>query len=117
MIADKKAEVEKLFCFLLDLESLEGTNVQRRIDKVMSEGKDQGKSYTLKKTTGVKNAHLHRYTHEQLKLIKEENIENLFFFGYATYDGQTEDNPTGFFHYENASDDMKKTSYGFRESN
>ena len=26
MITDKKSEVEKLFCFLLDLESLEGTN-------------------------------------------------------------------------------------------
>jgi hypothetical protein len=64
MIADKKSEVEKLFCFLLDLESLEGTNVQRQINKVMDEGQDLGKSYTLKKTTGVKNAHLHRYTPE-----------------------------------------------------
>jgi len=64
MIADKKTEVEKLFCFLLDLEDLAGTNVQRQIDKVMAEGQSQGKSYTLKKTTGVKNAQLHRYTPE-----------------------------------------------------
>jgi len=38
MISDKKTEIEKLFCFLLDLEDLVGTNVQRQIDKILAGG-------------------------------------------------------------------------------
>ena len=30
-------------------------------------------------------------------MIQEDNIENNIFFGYASYKGQAEDNPTGFF--------------------
>jgi len=38
MISDKKTEIEKLFCFLLDLEDLVGTNVQPQIDKILAGG-------------------------------------------------------------------------------
>ena len=41
----------------------------------------------------------------------------LFFFGYANYPGQKEENPTGFYNYESVSDELISKSYGFRMSN
>jgi hypothetical protein len=40
----------------------------------------------------------------------------MFFFGYATFDGQKE-NPTDFYHFENPSQELKDLDYGFRSAN
>jgi hypothetical protein len=40
----------------------------------------------------------------------------MFFFGYATYPGR-EENPTGFFEYDKATQKQKDEDYGFRKSN
>jgi len=41
----------------------------------------------------------------------------LFYFGYANYPNQEEENPTGFYDYQAASDELIATSYGFRKTN
>jgi len=41
----------------------------------------------------------------------------LFYFGYANYPGQKEENPTGFYDYESCSDELIASSYGFRKTN
>ena len=40
--------LEKVFAFLLDLESVEGTNIQRRIKEVTSQGHEVSVSYKQK---------------------------------------------------------------------
>jgi hypothetical protein len=64
LLADKQKEIEGVFKFILDLDDLEGTNAQRRIIASTQKTVDTGKVYALKKTTGVKNANVYKYTPE-----------------------------------------------------
>ena len=58
-----------IFSFLLDVETLEGTNAERRIDQVVETGAEASQTYKLKTSTGKFNAHLKRYTPEQIAFI------------------------------------------------
>jgi hypothetical protein len=40
----------------------------------------------------------------------------MFFFGYATFDGQKE-NPTDFYHFDDPSKELKDLDYAFRREN
>jgi hypothetical protein len=84
-----------LFEFLLDVEDLEGTNANRRIDEFAAKGKEASQSYQTKTTTGVPNAHSKRYTPELLAYIKQELGHLLYFFGYTNH--PVEENKTAYF--------------------
>ena len=61
---DMEGPTRGLLEYLLDIESLEGTNAEKRLQEFCSKGKEATKVYKTKATTGVANAHVHRYSEE-----------------------------------------------------
>lgn len=96
-----KYVLTELFKFILEIETLEGTNIERRIEEVLSKGHSATKLYDLKqidKKVNKYNKHFHRYSEEQIKRVKKELSKMIHFFGYDQREG--EQNPFGFFEYE-----------------
>ena len=62
--------MEKVFAFLLDLESVEGTNIQRRIKEVTSKGHEVSISYKQK----VESFDLQK-EHEKKPIVFNRNID------------------------------------------
>jgi hypothetical protein len=52
LVEEKEETLLGLFCFLLDLPSLEGTNAERLIKKTVKESDERSRTYALKSTTG-----------------------------------------------------------------
>ena len=69
LVTQKKEELMGIFSFLLDVETLEGTNAERRIDQVIEMGAAASQTYKLKASTGKFNTHWKRYTPEQIAFI------------------------------------------------
>jgi hypothetical protein len=99
--------------FMLEVEDLEGTNAMELLKAHNAKGKSASQVYETKATTGVANAHAHRYTTAQLDYIKEKMGHILYFFGYTNH--PTEKNPMAFFNFETHSEDNLKNYMGFRE--
>lgn len=55
LILNKEAELIELFKFILELNSLEGTNIEKRIKQVIQAGQDNATLYKLKQSTGKLN--------------------------------------------------------------
>ena len=100
--------------FMLDLNDLTGTNMERRIKQIEQMGSNATQTYQLKTTTGRFNASKDKYTEEQVAYIKEKLGKWLYFFGYAKHN----DNPTGFFEFTaEEHSKFEKDFYGFRATN
>ena len=50
--------------FMLEVEDLEGTNAMELLKAHAAKGKGASQVYETKATTGIPNAHVHRYTAE-----------------------------------------------------
>ena len=61
--------LEELFCFLLDVPSIENTNVQRRIQEVTQTGFSDKQAYKLKSTSSSLCRQRHMYTDAQIEYI------------------------------------------------
>jgi hypothetical protein len=48
LILNQEEELTELFKFLLELDSLHGTNIERRIKEVVNAGEEQNRLYKLK---------------------------------------------------------------------
>lgn len=51
LVRDPKPELENMMKFFCNLSDLEGTNAQRRVNDVISQGKEKTKTYELKDNT------------------------------------------------------------------
>ena len=87
-----------VFCFMLDVPSIEGTIVEKRIEKVSNAGFAAKEVYKLKSTSTSLSRNDHMYTTEQLEKMKTILADFNHFCGYAYQDGQ-EKGETGFFSY------------------
>jgi len=86
------------------------------VKELVAKGREATSSYKLMKTTtGVPNAHLHRYTENQLAYIKEKLGHILYFFGYTNH--PTEDNTFDFFKFDKHSEKNLSQYYRFKQSN
>ena len=61
--------LEELLCFLLDVPSIENTNVQRRIHEVTAADFSKKQVYTLKSNSTNLSRQKHMYTPAQIELI------------------------------------------------
>ena len=82
-----------------DLKDLSGSNAEVLLERLIAKGKGATQTYKLKTTTGVPNAHGHRYTESQIDYMKQELGHILYFFGYTNH--PTEENNCGFFKFDN----------------
>ena len=85
LVSNKEQELTNLFRFMLDAESLEGTNIQRRIKQVVKIGEEAALMYKLKATTLKFNSNRSAYTDSQVEYIKQTNRDFLFRFGYVEH--------------------------------
>jgi hypothetical protein len=85
MVVDMKEPTTGALEFLLDLPELEGTNAERMLNKLIAKGKGATQTYKVKETTGVPNAHGHRYTDSLIDYMKQELSHMLHFFGYTDH--------------------------------
>lgn len=74
-------------------------------------------TYKTKKTTGVFNAHKHKYTEKQIALIQEKNSDHLYYFGYTNSPADDDNSKYAFFDFKEHKEEHKKAYYGFREQN
>jgi hypothetical protein len=115
LVNNPRKELEGIFKFLLDVDSIEGTNAERRLDQIMAMGADAAKSYATKQTTGKFNAHRSKYTDSQIDRIRERNAELLYYFGYANHPDQ--ENHTAFFEFKDHKPEHLEQFYGYRKDN
>ena len=87
LMADPEPVVKQLFCFLLDVESVEGTLVGAQIEQVTRSGhRDPSKQgYKLKADTGRLCAKKHFYSAAMLSDIDWYLRDFMFFWGYASH--------------------------------
>jgi hypothetical protein len=101
--------------FLLDLDSLEGTNAGRRVEQLRSMGDTAASSYKLKRDPRNFNQSNDRYTPELKAMVGEKMKKWIHFFGYNEHEGNEK---TGFFKYDDGTaTDMEQHYYGFRKTN
>ena len=82
--------VKDLYCFLFDVESVDGTILEDRIVSVVGQGSMQNNAaYKLKAQAGQLYRSAHLYSSDQMKLILTEAASHLQFFDYAKSPTQT----------------------------
>ena len=74
--------LDGLFRFLLDVESLEGTIVEKRIQEVTAAGFATKSAYRLKSTSSNLSRQKHMYTEAQLQAMAEGLSEYISFWKY-----------------------------------
>lgn len=115
LVADPKKTLSGLFAFLLDLDDISGTNIETRIDEVISKGKEATISYKIKDTTRSFNSHAKSYTEAQLDYIKNNIGHQLYYFGYVNH--PEDKNDTSFFEFAEHSEDNLSQYLGFKRVN
>lgn len=101
--------------FILGMDDIEGTVLERRIDDVLAMGKEANQVYKPR-SGGAMNKNLDKYKPEQVKLLQDVCEEYIHFFGYAKSD--REDVSTPFFDYEGrAKQSSVDNINGFKELN
>lgn len=91
-----KRELSNLMKFILGMDSLEGTVIEKRIEDVVSMGSKSTQVY--KPRSGGSNKNLANYTSDQLKYQSETNEDLIHFFGYVV-DEKNPENNTPYFDY------------------
>jgi len=118
LLADPVKELEGVMQFLLAEPTLEGMNVQKRIQEIVAKGPEASETYKTKSTTRQPNSQAARYTDAQKERISIQNSRFLHFFGYASAPEGHEPNPTGFFDFAaDRNADLTSAYYQFRANN
>lgn len=101
--------------YLLDLDSLEGTNAGRRIEQLKAMGDGATATYALKRNPREFNQSNDRYTAAQKELVAQKMKKWIHFFGYNEHEGNEK---TSFFKYDEAqAKESEADYYGFRKTN
>ena len=108
-------ELEGMMKFLLDLDSLEGTNAARRIEQLKSLGDKSTSTYQLKRNPRAFNQSDSCYNPELKAYVAKTMQKWIHFFGYNEHVGNEK---TGFFKYTEAeAASNEQHYYGFRKTN
>ena len=81
LISDQRKEMAGIYQFMLGLESIEGTFIEKRIKDQISQNDENSGIY--KPRSGKFNASLHWFTKEQIDFVNRELRDYLIFFGYV----------------------------------
>lgn len=115
LVKSPREELLNMMKFLLNIDEIEGTVAEKRVDEVLAKGASATQTYKLKATTGVANANANLYSEEQIKMVRDNLAEWLYFFGYAKHPEQ--ENPTGFFEFDEHKPELLEKFNGFRKLN
>jgi hypothetical protein len=110
----------ELFCYLFNVESVEGTVLEQRITKtVAANSRGNSQVYALKQNYDysklLRNAHM--YTPEQFEYVKDSLRETMLYFGYTSDPAQGGDHETAFFKYDDYTESEKELYFKFKQEN
>lgn len=91
-------ELRELFKFILGMESIEGTVIERRIKDVMAMGAKKNQTY--KPRQGGTNRNLNNYSSAQIEYTKNHNEEFFHTFGYVKDEERLPGNNTPFLDFK-----------------
>ena len=114
LVNQPKETYEGIFKYLLEIDDIEGTNAQRRIEQVVAQGRSATQTYKFKATTGQLNTNAKRYTKEQVDYIKQELGDLLYFFGYSNID---EESYSNFYQFDEHTEERKALHNGYKKVN
>jgi len=97
ILDNPEQELRELFKFILGLENIEGTVIEKRIMDVMGMGSKKNQTY--KPRQGGTNRNLINFLPEQIEFTKQYNEDLFHIFGYVK-DKRLPDNNTPFLDYE-----------------
>ena len=104
-MTNPKKTLEEIFCFLLEVETIEGLNIQRRIDEVCDLGHSATVTYNQKvevskeKTNQILfNRSIKSYTPEQKEFVNSNLKDFMHIFNYC--DQGQDNNLTDNWHQE-----------------
>lgn len=114
LVADPIPSVTQVGQFMLDLEDISDTNLERRINEIKAMGDKATQTYQLKDNTKQFNKSVSKYTDEQISYIKQKLGKWIHYLGYA----DVSNNPTGYFKFEgDVPAEWTSCNYGFRQNN
>jgi hypothetical protein len=102
LVAEPEHTLGQLFCFLLEVKTIEGTLVELMIKKSVEGGISDARrqAYKLKPSTGRLCGRKDHYTSAQLSKLNTSLRDYMHFWGYANPPSSQESN-TVFAHYDN----------------
>ena len=92
--------LNEIFRFILDVPSIDGTVVEKRIKDVAAEGSESKAIYKLKTTSTDMNRNAFMYSEEQMDFLKQELKDTLYYFGYTNNSTYWFQHETSFFEYK-----------------
>lgn len=124
---DPEPVLRQLFCFMLDVDTIEGTVIDAKLKEVCSTDNTTKARYTLKSNSTNLNRNRALYNEKHWNMLKTRLKAHNYFFGYANMDSPTEKssdmvpakkyNTTGFFDYESHSIGNANNFMRYRECN
>ena len=101
--SDPVPVIKELFRFLFDVDSIEGTVLEKRIEEKCSRKAEPQAIYKLKCVDTKANRNAHMFSEKQIETIKRKLKDYLYYFGYT---GHPElDNDTTFFEFDSPTTD------------
>ena len=115
LLQNPRKNLNEVFGFILSKRNLSGSVCEQRIDEVLAMGAQANTLYTVKKGGGGILKNLYRYSNTQIKMIKKELADLIYFFGYSN----NEENLHGVFDYskEEETDKMRNQYLGYQMLN
>ena len=107
--------VKQLFCYLLNLESCDGTILEQRIEQVCGGNHQTHHVYKLKEGTGRLHRNVGLYSKEQLQFVATTCRENLHYLDYVKSDESPD--PQQFFTYSSTTKELELQKNGYRVNN
>ena len=96
--------LNELFCFLLDVPSIEGTIVARKIKKVTASGFENKTAYALKSNSQSLSRSNHMYSQAQMEQMKTQLAGMIRFWHYDGSSSHPDAVRTDFFDLQEVSD-------------
>ena len=86
LVIDPKPVLMELFAFMLEVSSIEGTIVEKRILDYCAKGNNAASVYKLKaQPTRNLSRNVNMYTPEQIEFMKEACRDYLYYYGYVDH--------------------------------
>lgn len=83
LTSNPKETLSDVFSYFLDVESIEGTIIEKRIEEIISPGQTNSLIYKPRIGGGGTNSQMNNYTPEMVEYLKDSLSEMVHFFGYA----------------------------------
>mmetsp|Transcript_27078 Transcript_27078/g.36193 ORF Transcript_27078/g.36193 Transcript_27078/m.36193 type:complete len:185 (+) Transcript_27078:157-711(+) len=125
LVLNPEPVLREMFCFLLSVESVAGTVIEKRIADYVAKGSTSANTYKLKADPRKNlSRNKHMYTEAQLEYFKERCKDYLYYYNYCSHPEEGRADPsTTFFEYtegqgvQHDTDKLESLFDGYKRNN